>query len=151
MYCALYYTLVTISSNPATIVGTLAVVDPPFNLMIANVTQNTLQYSWEVANTSCNGSNIAGYTRSLDEQSPVDTSTGDTTEDSITGLQPNTSHTVRVRVVCGDGRMSNFSTPLPFTTEKFGELCSDCMCILCVFVYVCMFVRKCILVRTCVY
>jgi hypothetical protein len=104
-------------------------VEPPFNLALVNVTHNTAEYRWEVGNTACgNRSNITGFARSLDDQSPLQTTNGIQTTDTVTGLQPNTQHRVTVRVMCEGGggvAVSDFSFPLNFTTREF-ECPVDC-------------------------
>ena len=103
-------------------------MEPPFNLALVNVTHNTAEYRWEVGNTACgNRSNITGFARSLDDQSPLQTTNGIQTTDTVTGLQPNTQHRVTVRVMCEGGggvAVSDFSFPLNFTTREFGKFTS---------------------------
>ena len=82
----------------------------PTDLTAANATFSSIELSWTENGTATEWQLCLDG----DESNPIDITSNPYT---LTGLQPNTSHTVKVRANCGAGSKSIWSNKLSFTTE----------------------------------
>lgn len=92
-------------------------------LEAALVVMDSVAYVWRNPDDACDPSMIMFYQRMLDNDTVVNITIpiGPLGSEVLVGLTPFTNYTIRIRYVCADNRMSNFSDPLMVQTSQGSE------------------------------
>lgn len=100
-----------------------ALLPPPTMLEAALVVMDSVAYAWRNPDDVCDPSTISFYQRMLDNDTEVNITIplGPLGSDVLVGLTPFTNYSIRVRYVCVDNRMSDFSDPLMVQTSQGSE------------------------------